>query len=161
MKYIELTRGYQAIVDDDDYEDLVKYNWHHHKNGYAMRHERVNGKRVPIRMHRVVISAPDGYDVDHKNGDKLDNRKANLRLATRSQNNYNKGVQSNSSSGFKGVSWSKQRNKWRARIHVDKKEINLGFFEYQIDAAFAYNEAAIKYHGEFAKLNEFNEVVCE
>ncbi|MDQ0154944.1 HNH endonuclease [Robertmurraya andreesenii] len=159
MKEIPLSKGRVALVDDDMFDYLNQWSWFYHKNGYAMRSYRKDGRYMKDRMHRLVLNAPKGYDVDHINGNKLDNRKCNLRIATRSQNNYNKTTQSNSSSGFKGVSWSKQRNKWRARIHVNKKEIHLGFFEYAIDAALAYNEAAIKVHGEFARLNELDEVL--
>jgi hypothetical protein len=161
MAEIPLTKGRVAIVDDDMYDYLNQWKWFYHVNGYALRTYKENGKSKKERMHRAVINAPSGYDVDHINGNKLDNRKSNLRVATRSQNNYNKSVQSNSTSGFKGVSWSTQKNKWRARIHVDKQEINLGFFEYTIDAVMAYNEAAMKYHQSFAKLNTLDEVSAE
>jgi HNH endonuclease/AP2 domain len=158
VKEIPLSKGRVAIVDDDMFEYLNQWSWFYHKNGYAMRSYRREGKFKKDRMHRVVVNAPAGYDVDHINGNKLDNRKENLRIATRSQNNYNKGLQSNSTSGFKGVSWSKQKNKWLARIRVDKKEMYLGSFDYKVDAALAYNEAAFKYHGEFAKYNQIEEV---
>jgi hypothetical protein len=161
MAEIPLSKGKVAIVDDELYEYLSQWKWFYHKNGYAMRSYRENGKYKKERMHRSVLRAPDGYDVDHINGDKLDNRKSNLRSATRSQNNYNKSVQRNTTSGFKGVSWSKQRNKWRSRIFVDKREMHLGFFEYKIDAAMAYNEAALKYHASFANLNTLDEVIAE
>jgi hypothetical protein len=161
MAEIPLSKGKVAIVDDDMYDYLSQWKWFYHKNGYALRSYRKDGNYKKERMHRAVINAPAGYDVDHINGNKLDNRKSNLRTATRSQNNYNKSAQSNSTSGFKGVSWSKQKNKWRARIHVDKKEINLGFFEYKVDAVFAYNEAAMKHHQKFANLNTLDEVIAE
>ncbi len=92
--------------------------------------------------------------VDHKNGNKLDNRKENLRLSTHSQNGCNRGKQVNNSSGLKGVTWNKERLAWHAQIGVRGKRIHLGYFSNPGLAAMAYNHAAIKHHGEFAKLNE-------
>lgn len=157
MKEIPLTKGKVAIVDDDDYDVISKYNWYFHKNGYALRNrikEDGTGGKV-IRMHRVISGAEEGSDVDHINGDKLDNRKVNLRVVSRSQNNYNRRIQSNNTSGYKGVSWSKQKGKWHARIFLNNRKLkHLGFFDDVVDAAKAYNIGALMYHREHAKLNE-------
>lgn len=105
-------------------------------------------------LHRLIMNPrPDEY-IDHINGDGLDNRKCNLRICTNSQNNANKGKQKNNKSGYKGVSWDKTRNKWKADIMVNKKTIYLGRFNVINDAARAYNNAAVKYFGEFARLND-------
>ena len=102
---------------------------------------------------REVGPIPDGFTVDHINKDRLDNRLENLRLATRSQQNQNKGLQKNNTSGFKGVSWSKQTNKYRAQIMVNKQSISLGFYTDPIEAAHIRDEAALEHFGEFAVLN--------
>lgn len=104
-------------------------------------------------MHRLLTNAPKGSQVDHINGDKLDNRKINLRVCTHSQNQINRGKQKNNTSGFKGVYPQKQSKKYRAKISVNGKEYHLGYFDCPIEAAKAYNAATLNYHEEFAKLN--------
>jgi hypothetical protein len=157
MKLIPLTQGYSAKVDKADYEFLAQWKWQYHPKGYAYRRQHVRlaknkytGKFV--LMHRVLC--PNGITTDHINRDKLDNRKANLRQATRSQNQVNRGLQSNNTSGYKGVHYDKLRNIWRARVVVDRKGINLGDFKTPEEAAQAYNEKAKELHGEFALLND-------
>lgn len=104
-------------------------------------------------MHRMLLDIPDGKQTDHINRNKLDNRKVNLRICTNSENGRNKGTRKGSLSGYKGV--SKHRDKWQARIRLNGEQTYLGIFENIIDAALAYNKAAIIVHGEFACLNEF------
>ena len=108
-----------------------------------------------IFMHRQIIAAPKEVIVDHININTLDNRKANLRFATYTQNNWNsrRGMNEGSSK-YKGVVWNKQQNKWRVTIVNNKKSFHLGFFEDEKEAAKAFNEAALKYRGQFALLNE-------
>lgn len=163
MKKIALTKAKFAIVDDEDYEFINQRKWRFHDQGYAISSESVgnlNGKRKfkNYYMHRLIMVTPDDMDTDHINGDKLDNRKINLRICTRAENNRNKLPRKNSSSRFKGVFWREDRKKWRAVI-FNKKQIHLGMFTSEIDAAIAYNEAAIKYFGEFAKLNKLSNSV--
>jgi len=105
-------------------------------------------------MHRLILNAPDGMQVDHVNEIGLDNRKSNLRICNQSENQRNRSKQKNNTSGFKGVHWHVVDKRWMATIKVDKKKIHLGSFRNPIDAAKVYNSAAIKYHGEFANLNE-------
>jgi hypothetical protein len=153
-KSITLTRGKVALVDDADYEWLNQWKWRAIKNGgnwYAVR--RQDGKI--IFMHRLVIDAPDGVTVDHRNGDGLHNWRANLRLCTQTQNSRNRKKSKLASGLFKGVTFEQGRY-YRARIKVDRKTINLGYFLSAVQAARAYDEAAKKYFGEFARLN-FNE----
>lgn len=104
------------------------------------------------------MQVDDNHIIDHKNGNTLDNRRENLRICTYSENNRNrKQISSNNKSGYKGVSWDKQKNKWRTCLNINKKQKHIGFFNDIIEAAKAYNEAAIKYFGEFAKLNKIKE----
>ena len=110
-------------------------------------------------MHRLLIKISKGFETDHINRNKLDNRKVNLRRVNRSQNSINISLRSNNVSGFKGVHWNKQRNKWRVKLNVNKKEIYLGLYVTQEEAALAYNQAAQKYFGEFAFLNQIGGVV--
>ena len=103
-------------------------------------------KRIPLRNSE--------HEVDHRNGNKLDNRKSNLRICSRSENQMNRGKQKNNTSGFKGVSQIKMNQKWVAYIKVNYKRIYIGCFLKKVDAARAYNMAALKYHGEFGLLNK-------
>lgn len=139
-----------ALVDDVDYPELSKYRWFLLRSGYVVR-KTPGRKGRCIYMHRQILQAPTGVSVDHRNGDKSDNRRCNLRFATAQQNNRNSHARRGSTSRFKGVDW--QDGHWRARIQVDGRQINLGSFHTQREAAIAYNNAAMQYFGEFALLN--------
>lgn len=152
MKHIELTQGKFALVDDDMYDYLTCWDWHF-SGGYAKRNDYDNGKTKIVRMHHFVLPLEKGRMTDHINGNGLDNRRENLRLVTKSQNMMNRGLQKNSSSGFKGVALHKPTGKWRAYIGKDGKHIHLGLFEDIKKAAYAHNEAVFKYHGKYGKLN--------
>jgi hypothetical protein len=104
-------------------------------------------------MHRHLITAPKGRVIDHINGDGLDNTKANLRLATPSQNAANSKIRRNSTTGFKGVWWDKKKKKYRASIWVDGKRFHLGYFHPKTKAAIAYDRAATHHFAQFARLN--------
>lgn len=154
MKYIELSQGKKTIVDDDDFENLSKWKWCY-SMGYAIRrYTEEDGRSVYIKMHRALMEATQGLDIDHINHDKLDNRRINLRLCTRTQNQQNHKLQKNSTSGYKGVNFHKQNNIWRAQIRIDRKHTHLGCFNTKEEAAIAYNKAATKHFGEFAYLNK-------
>lgn len=142
-----------AIVDDDDYERFLGHKWFLLPIGYAVRAIK-SGKRDgrKIYMHREVMGFPE-KQVDHRNGNKLDNRKSNLRVCTGSQNLANQGLTARNKTGFKGVCWHKPSKKWMSCIQVKRKTIYLGLFLTKVDAARAYDEAAREYFGEFAWLN--------
>lgn len=157
-KRIELTKGQYTLVDDDLYDYLNQWSWNATlQNGtwYARRTD-VGPARKQIKMHRLITNAPDGMFVDHINGNGLDNRRSNLRICTREENGRNRKLYINSTTGFKGVQFRGEK-KYRARVSFDGRRIHLGYFETAIDAAKAYNAAAIKYHGDFARLNQIKE----
>lgn len=153
----ERGRGRFAIVDDQDFPRLSKYRWFFQKridgSGYAYRNATVNGKRVTPLMHREIMSAPDGSEIDHKNRDKLDNRRQNLRPSTRSGNQSNRSKKRGASSAYKGVTWNKLHRKWGVGLSHNNKWIGLGYFADEIQAARVYDSAAFHFHGEFACLN--------
>ena len=156
---IELTQGQVALVDECDLEKVLAYRWcaHAQKNGrwYAATHPGYGRKDKRIlHMHRLIMGAPKGTQVDHVNLAGLDNRRANLRFATLSQNLANARRHRDKKSPYKGTYFDKRRSHWRAAICVNGQQIHLGCFDDEIDAAIAYNEAATKYFGEFARLND-------
>ncbi|MBW8041200.1 MAG: endonuclease [Planctomycetes bacterium] len=158
FRRIHLTQGKYAIVDPEDYHRLSKHKWHlvrSPRSDYAARCITIGkGRQKHIAMHRVIMNAWDGQFIDHINHNGLDNRKANLRLASMAQNSWNKRKQRGKhSSKYKGVSWFARAKKWQARIQANGTKIFLGNFTKEIDAAKAYDRAAIKYHRDFAYLN--------
>lgn len=146
-------QGAMFKISVEDLDLIESYNWYLDGNYLkASKKPYVNKK-----LHRIIAERMNldmNLQVDHINADKLDNRRENLRTATVQQNGQNRGKYSCNTSGFKGVSWDKRDNKWFSQINVNGKRIFLGRFETPELAAKAYNDAAIKYHGEFAKLNE-------
>lgn len=159
FRKIPLTQGRFAIVDPEDYQCLAKYKWHLSKSptgSYAARWERIRGggPRKKIWMHRQVIDVPEHLLCDHINGNGLDNRKANLRPATVSQNLCNRiKIKSTTRSKYKGLEWDKIQGKWKARIQCNGQRIYIGSFANEIDAAKAYDEKAKVLFGEFARFN--------
>jgi hypothetical protein len=159
MKKLRLTQNQYAIVDDQDYDYLNQWKWTFNQ-GYARRKLVVGEKAYSIPLHKAITLCPDGYLVDHVNGDTLDNRKINLRICNKGQNNYNRRQGAlNNKSGYKGVYLDKKSNKWQAQIRYNYKTRYLGLYENIKDAARAYNEAAAKYFGEFARPNYIEEAV--
>lgn len=133
----------RALIDLDDIDKVKNYKWYLVGNGY------VYTKKMNIYLHRIIMECPDNMMVDHINHNPLDNRKSNLRVCTNSQNNMNKGKQSNNTSGYRGVDWHKQNNKWHARIHVNKRKIHLGYFDTKEEAIEARKQAELEYFGEY------------
>jgi len=154
MKTIKLSDGASAIIDDEDFERVSQFNWHHdpHGAGYARRNIKLpDGRWSTQYLHRFIINAEGGVYVDHKSGDSLDNRKENLRPATMSQNLHNCGLRKTNTSGVRGVIWCKREQNWRAEIMSDGKRKRLGQFKEKADAAAAYAAADKELHGEFSK----------
>lgn len=150
IKFIELTRGQYAIVDSINFDRLNKFKWNMSTPGYAMTH--IGGGKYRS-MQSMILKPKAGLVVDHINQDPTDNRIKNLRYATKSQNGMNQKTNTRNTSGFKGVSWSKQKKKWRAYIVHKQRQICLGYFKHKINAARAYDWAAKRIFKNFARTN--------
>jgi hypothetical protein len=168
VKEIPLTKGQVALVDDEDYEALVSgYKWRVHHSGvmrtsYAQSSMRGSKPPRSVLLHRLIMNAPVGTEVDHINGDGLDCQRHNLRLATHRQNKQNVAKQRTrngiaTSSRFKGVRWHIVGRFWVAQCKLNKKQVYLGCFQDDVAAALAYNAFALEHYGEFARLNEIDE----
>lgn len=163
MKKIKLTQGKIALADDEDYEKLNRYKWCAIKGRYTFYAQRScisKGKANTIKMVHSILPPPPGMEIDHKDGNGCNNQRDNIRICNRSQN------QANSSSyiGFsrhKGIHWCPKDKKWMSRIQVDGQRVYLGYFSSEKEAALVYNAAALKYFGEFARLNTINQVSRE
>lgn len=140
-------------VDTEDLSKILKYKWHLSK-GYARATTRENGFCESIRMHRLIINAPKGVHVDHINGNKLDNRKENLRICDSQKNQGNSKLRKDSTTGYKGVSFDKRKNKYHSRMRVQGSLIHIGYFESSLDAARAYNIAAEEWYGQYFRGND-------
>lgn len=157
MKRIPLSQGKFALVDNEDYERVMAVGkWHYTTLGYAQIRVIKNKKKEDILMHRFIMGLKPGDKliVDHRFGDGLDNRKENLRVCTHAQNISNRvKMNKNNTSGFRGVTFDKQKGKWQAKICFNRKHMFCGYAETPEAAALKYNDFATKYFGEFAVLN--------
>lgn len=162
MIKIPLNYGKFALIDDEDYNRVSRKTWTYtpSKSGYTGYAQHT--KKLPVinhviclGMHRLVMGLPIGDDreVDHRDGNGLNNQKHNLRICTRRQNMMNKRVSKNNMSGYKGVSFTRGKRMWQVRIKTDEVNEYIGSWFCVISAAKAYDEAAIKHFGEFARLN--------
>ena len=161
VAYVPLTKGYTAVIDAEDVGLIEQHNWYaaeeRRKDGtlevvYARRNGRLpSGKRITVLMHKCIKNLPE-FNIDHKDCNGLNNRKNNLRPATRSQNMHNQGLRINNKTGFKGVTFYAPNKKFLAKITVRREQKHLGYFDTKEEAAKSYAEASKKYHGEFGRL---------
>ncbi|MFT8313202.1 MAG: AP2 domain-containing protein [Clostridium sp.] len=145
------TKGEEIIIDSEDFNKIKDYTWRVNNNGYAITEftESVNKIKM-IQMHRLINNTPANKITDHKNGNRLDNRKTNLRDCNYSENARNCKTPSTSSSGIAGVQYAKREKRWRARIYTDGKEISLGYYETKEEAILARMNGEQEYFGEFS-----------
>lgn len=156
--------AYVVLIDEADLELISGYAWRvypHPRTGKLYASSSRGG--INIMMHRLIAQTPEGLDTDHANNSSLDNQRANLRYATRSQNNANREKHSThagkpTSSRYKGVTWDREKRRWRAAIRVDRRAKRLGRFVDEIEAARAYDRAALDQWGDRARVNFPNEV---
>lgn len=154
--------NFEIIIDAQKWNKIKKYRWHIKKNTQSNTYyvatigrTNTNESRKTIRLHRFITNCEDSNIIcDHKNRNPLDNRLKNIRFGNRINNGINVSLRKDNSSGYKGVHWHKQSNKWRVQINIKGKRTHIGMFTNVINAALAYNEVAKKYFGEFAYLNE-------
>lgn len=158
MKYIKTTQGKYIAVDDEDYENLSRCNWYTTQGKYTFyahgRLERV-GKSPLVLMHRLLMGEPEDMQVDHRDGNGLNNQRHNLRICTNSQNAMNQ-RKTRGSSQYKGVSWYKAGSKWSAQIKWGGKLRHLGYRDSEVECAKLYDKAAIEHFGEYANTNFTN-----
>jgi hypothetical protein len=155
MREIPLVSGGVALVDDEDHAWLSQWSWSRGTNGYVVRTEYDHGANRCVYMHRLILGVTDRKILcDHRHGNTLDNRRSELRQCSPASNAANSAKwKTPTTSRFKGVSWMPARGKWRAAIGVAMKSVHLGLFTNESEAARAYNAAAQKHFGEFARLN--------
>jgi len=150
MRQIELTNGKMVLVDDEDYNYLVTFgNWRQSERYAACS----KGKKTTILMHRLLMNPPQNMDIDHLDDNGLNNQKSNLRICTRSQNLQRNTKNGNTSSRFKGVCWDKKNKKWKVHIKTNGRQLHLGRFASEIEAAKRYDKAAHALYGEHADTN--------
>lgn len=148
---IQLTKNKVALVDDEDLERVQDYNWSITTLQYVLGYSSKTQKQY--FLHRVIMNAKKGQQVDHINGNGLDNRKSNLRFATTSENSFNQRLSKRNKSGYKGVIWHKQHKKWMSYIQPKGKFILIGYFNYPHQAAMAYDIWAKELFGKYAHSN--------
>lgn len=153
VKLIPLTQGKFSMVDDEDFDEISKQKWYFTKSGYAVGKlsRKTHPKNRTILMHREILKTPDGFQTDHINGDKLDNRRSNLRVCTSSQNRCNSSFSSKNKLKMKGV-YLTRYGTFYAKIAVNGIQKNLRSFKTPYEANEVYKIAVVKYHGEFARI---------
>lgn len=154
VAYIPLTKGYEAVIDAFDVPLVCGHNWFAAISGdvvYARRSGWKDGKPLTVRLHRALLGDPPDVLVDHRDGDGLNNRRSNLRTATRAQNGQNVKPRKTNSSGFKGVTWHKENRRWCAQIKAQGVKKHIGYFATAEEAASAYADASNRLHGEFGR----------
>ena len=159
MKKIKLGKSEKfALIDDEDFESVNLYNWRCQISKirpviYVRTNVKVNEKLVAVKLHNFLMNPPEGFVVDHKDGDGLNNQRENLRICTDSRNKINVGLRKDNTSGYKGVDFVKRLNKYRSQIRINRKTKYIGIYQTAEEAARSYDETATKLFGEFAYLN--------
>jgi hypothetical protein len=149
---IHLPNGQLSLISSSDWDNVSKYRWHN-SDGYV-KTNRSAPQRGLLQLHRLIMDPPAGMDVDHINGNGLDNRRCNLRIATRSQNRMNERIRpAKATSRFKGVSWNTKSRCWVVNLKLNGEQKHLGSFPCEIAAANAYDDEAIRLFGDFAATN--------
>lgn len=152
--FITLSQNKEAVIDVGDLPLVSQHRWFAHRDTNTGFYAKTNlrspgGRRLTLAMHCLINNTPDGFDTDHRDGDGLNNRRANLRTATRAENARNRGMLAHNTSGIKGVYW--HQKKWVARLTYNNRLIHLGRFGTREAAAEAYRRAAERYHGEWRR----------
>lgn len=150
-KELKLSNGFIALVDAFDYPILSKYKWYKSSYGYAIHKHYRDGRSIAVLMHKMLVCPPKGMYVDHINGDKLDNRRQNLRAATPRQNSYNAKLSVTNTTGFKGTRFLARTGRYSAQLRVNGKAKHLGYFTTVEEAHAAYCRAAIERDADFAR----------
>lgn len=155
MKLIELTQGKFAVVDDEDYEYISMFKWHLSYSGYVASsvYNPETKRSKHLLMHRFLTPCPKGKQVDHIDGDRLNNCRDNLRICTLAENRSNSGRYTTNTSGHRGIQWRSDKKKWRARIFHDKKEYFLGYFADKDKAVEVWRRVAKLLYGEFVNFD--------
>lgn len=148
--------GHVFLIDEADFPVVRQHRWWA-KPGHTTTYIQTNIDRRTVRLHRLLLNAAPGRVVDHINLNGLDNRRENLRLCTDGQNKANGRLRRDNTSGYRGVYWNSSANKWQAYISVNSKRLYLGVYSDPWAAAIAYNEAALRHFGEFARTNQLKE----
>jgi hypothetical protein len=156
LAYVPLTKGLEAVIDASDVDLVEGFKWFARiKKGatsYAVRRATdSDGRNLDVYMHRVIAQTPTEFDTDHVDGNGLNNRRSNLRYATKSQNMHNMRKRRDNTSGFKGVSWHKSSEKWMARIRLNGEQHHIGSFTTLQAAHEAYSQVSSRMHGEYAR----------
>ncbi len=155
IAYVPLTRGYEAVIDTQDVPMVGEWNWYAEtrRHGvYARRDEQVGDIRLRIYLHRQILGNPNGLQIDHIDGNGLNNLRSNIREATAEQNAHNQRISPKNKSGFKGVSWNRRDAKWQSFIRAGGKHLGLGSFDTPEAAHAAYCDASERLHGRFGRV---------
>ena len=155
MKKLRLTNGKYTLIDSEVHKSISAFSWNCSRNGYACRAAKIGNKWTRVYMHRELARTPKGMSTDHINGNRLDNRKKNLRVCTHSENCKNRGNRIDNKTGYKGV-FPYGNGRFRVKIKLDGKMLHVGLYDTADQAARAYNRKAKELFGKYARLNKLN-----